>query len=341
MRKSLTTSARGVASTLALTLIFFQWAVSPVGGAARLFASQRGRETRPFPSKTVAAPGVAAGQTTALPLPVSFREAEGRGLLVRIWVNGVGEFTFAVDTGAGATILSPRVASAAHVEIESGGRDIQIGGLSGQSVGGGRKALPRSIAIGTRENFLPARGLTIVSPGLPPDIDGILDPTEAYSPHGYTIDFPRRELSAFDARRNPVRVSDAPPDGAVVPWLTDGGVLHRPFVMLGEGRRALLDTGSGFGLAISVEAAHALGIVSGGDGRERASTRDLAGGQIASRRLHTAATVRVGALVLRGVPTDILLDTNKSAPVILGRDALRPFRVTFDPLNQRIMFKPS
>src|SRR3954463_11736224 len=47
---------------------------------------------------------------TGLPSPIRFREVSGRGLLVSAWVNGAGPYTFAVDTGAGATILSRPVA---------------------------------------------------------------------------------------------------------------------------------------------------------------------------------------------------------------------------------------
>src|SRR5205085_3321701 len=105
-----------------------------------------------------------------------------------------------------------------------------------------------------------------------------------------------------------------------------------------EGRRALLDTGSGFGLAVDEEAARALGIIQM-EGRRRSGTRDLAGGEVHSSRIR-AATVSVGPLVLRGVPTDLLTSALKGAPVILGRDALRPFRLTFDPVSRLVMLDP-
>ncbi|HYE15872.1 MAG TPA: retropepsin-like aspartic protease, partial [Pyrinomonadaceae bacterium] len=114
---------------------------------------------------------------------------------------------------------------------------------------------------------------------------------------------------------------------------------RRPFVMLSEGRRALLDTGSGFGLAVDASAARALGINASG-GRERAGVRDLAGGRVEAQRVRPA-TVSVGPLVLRGVPTDLLTRAQKGAPVILGRDALRPFELTFDPVNRLVMLRPA
>jgi predicted aspartyl protease len=322
MRGSLKTALAGMTSALLLALLLFGRATPANAGAARSRLWQ----------------GEAAGRVgTALPAAVGFRESGSRGLLVRTWVNGAGPFTFALDTGAGATLLSSRAASAARVEVEAGGRGIVIGGLSGARAGGAKKAFVRTLALGARENLLPARGLFVVAPGLPEDVDGVLDPSEAFYPLGFTIDIPAGELGFFDPRTQPLRMSAAPREGAVVPWLTEGGT-RRPFVMLAEGRRALLDTGSGFGLAVDESAARTLGIIQT-EGRRGRGARDLAGGEVHARRVR-AATVSVGALVLRGVPTDLLVRAEKGAPVILGRDALRPFRLTFDPVNRLIMLDP-
>ncbi|MBC7911827.1 MAG: aspartyl protease family protein, partial [Pyrinomonadaceae bacterium] len=256
----------------------------------------------------------------AVPAPASFREVEGRGLLVKTWVNGAGAYTFAIDTGAGATILSERVAREARVAIK---RDstVSISGLSGASNGSGREATLRELAIGYQDNLLPAHASVIVTGGLPPDIDGVLDPTESFAPLGYVIDLPKGEISAFDPRTNPVRTSDATPGGAVVPWVFQAGS-KRPFVTLEGGRRALIDTGSGFGLAVNDEGARALGLVPRA-GRERNGVRDLGGGQVAARRI-APATIMIGELELRRVPTD-LISSERGAPILLGRDALAPF----------------
>jgi predicted aspartyl protease len=319
MRRSLKTALAGVTSTLLLALLLIGWAAPANAGAALSRLWQR------------------EGVERGLPAPISFRESDSRGLLVRTWVNGAGPFTFALDTGAGATLLSSRAAGEARVEVEVGGGGIRLGGLSGASVGGAKKAFVRTLALGSRENAVPARGLFVVAPGLPEGVDGVLDPSEAFGTLGFVIDIPAGELSFFDPRTRPLRAAAAPPEGAVVPWLTEGGT-RRPFVMLAEGRRALLDTGSGFGLAVDESAARTLGILQT-EGRHRRGTRDLAGGEVHSRRVR-AATVSVGALVLRGVPTDLLVRAEKGAPVILGRDALRPFRLTFDPVNRLIMLDP-
>lgn len=320
MRRSLKTALLGVTSALLLALLLIGWAAPALAGAALSRLWQRERVERGVPS------------------PVSFRESDGRGLLVRTWVNGAGPFTFALDTGAGATLLSPRAAGEARVEVEVGGAGIVIGGLSGATAGGAKKAFVRTLALGSRDNTVPARGLFVVAPRLPEEIDGVLDPSEAFGTLGFVIDIPAGELSFFDPRTRPLRKGDAPPEGAVVPWLTEGGA-RRPFVMLAEGRRALLDTGSGFGLAVDEAAARTLGILQA-EGRRGRSARDLGGGEVHSRRVR-AATVSVGSLVLRGVPTDLLVRAEKGAPVILGRDALRPFRLTFDPVNRLVMLDPA
>jgi predicted aspartyl protease len=321
MRASLKTALLGVTSALLLALLILGRAAPAFAGAALSLVWQD-----------------EAGRRGGLPASVNFRESEGRGLLVRTWVNGAGPFNFAIDTGAGATILSSRAASEARVEVEVGGRGIEIGGLSGASRGGAQKAFVRTVALGTRENSLPARGLFVVAPGLPSDVDGVLDPAEVFGALGFRIDMPAGRLSFFDPRTQPLRAGATPRGGAVVPWLTEGGA-RRPFVMLAEGRRALLDTGSGFGLAVNEAAARALGVLST-EGRERRGARDLGGGEVSARRVRPA-TVSIGPLVLRGVPTDLLLRSEKGAPVILGRDALRPFRLSFDPVNRLVMLDPA
>jgi predicted aspartyl protease len=346
MRRSLKTTLAGVASALLLATTLFGRAASDTFEAARFRQSVGqsstaardsliGRQVQdPFGSPTQREQ---TARSSALPSSVGFRES-GRGLIVRTWINGAGPFDFALDTGAGATILSSRAAGAARVEVEAGGRGITLGGLSGATRDGAQKAFVRTLALGSRENSVGARGLFVVAPGLPEGVDGVLDPSELFPSTGFTIDMRNGELSFFDPRTRPLRASQAPPEGAVVAWLTDGQS-RRPFVMLAEGRRALLDTGSGFGLAVDEAAAGALGIIQA-EGRRRTGTRDLAGGEVHSSRIR-AATVSVGPLVLRGVPTDLLTRAQKGAPVILGRDALRPFRLTFDPLSRLIMLDPN
>jgi hypothetical protein len=260
-----------------------------------------------------------------VPRSVSFREVPGRGLIVKTWVNSAGPFTFAIDTGAGATLLSPVVAEEARVTIKNG-RATSIAGLSGTKVSA-RDASIQSLAIGDRENYLPAKGTVLVIGGLPRDLDGVLDPTEVFSPLGYVIDLPQRELSAFDPRNSPIRMNEQPAEGAVVPWLREGRG-RRPFVMLDNGERALLDTGSSLGLAIRDSGAN--------DRKVPArAVHDVGGGQISTRRV-AATTIAIGTLTLRRIPTDLVSGTETDAPVLLGLSALRPFRLRFDPVHRLI-----
>jgi hypothetical protein len=260
-----------------------------------------------------------------VPRSVFFREVSGRGLIVKTWINSVGPFNFAIDTGAGATLLSPGVAEEARVTIKNGRAD-SIAGLSGTRVSA-RDASLQSLAIGDRENYLPAKGTVLVISGLPGDLDGVLDPTEAFSPLGYVIDVPQRELSAFDPLTAPIRMNEQPAEGAVVTWLREGRG-RRPFVMLDNGDRALIDTGSSLGLAIRDPGSN--------DRKVPASAvRDVGGGQISTRRV-AASTIAIGALTLRRIPTDLVSGTEAGAPVLLGLTALRPFRLKFDPVHHLI-----
>ena len=273
------------------------------------------------------APRTTVATSYSLPHAVSFREVSGRGLLARVWLNGIGPFNFAIDTGAGATIISPRVADEANVARTN--EQATIAGLSGINTVAQHASID-TFAIGDSDNLLPAKGAVLVSAGLPGDLDGLLDPIEAFSPFGLTIDLPQRELTAFDPNINPLKVSNAPADGAVVPWLHEANT-RRPFVMLDNGDRALLDTGSSLGLAVRDS-----------NMTSRSATyaeRDIGGGRISARRGQT--NIAIGALALRRVPTDFVSGTGTDAPVLLGLAALRPFRLRFDPLHRLIEIAPS
>ena len=266
-----------------------------------------------------------------IPTPASFRVVRDRGLLVRTWINGSGPYTFAIDTGAGGTIISERLAATLDISIHSG-RPVSLAGLSGRERHGGHEGFIKTLALGQAENLLPANHAVIVSAGLPRDIDGILDPTEAYSPLGYVIDIPGSEIEAFDCALHPLSTRNPPAEGAVVHWLIRGES-RRPFISLDDGRLALLDTGSAFGLAVTQNSrAH--------DGRYERRVQDIGGGSVTSSRADEA-TVSIGALTLRRVPTDILSGVEKGTPVLLGRAALYPFRLAFDPLHKLIAIGPS
>jgi predicted aspartyl protease len=248
--------------------------------------------------------------------------------LADVWVNSVGPFRFAIDTGAGGTLVSPRIASAARLDVRSS-RSRSIAGLSGRETTA-HDANVQTLAIGDQTNYVPGSREVVVTPGLPNDIDGVLDPTEAFSPLGYVIDIPQLELSTFDPRATPLRLEDQPRDGAVVRWLREGSS-RRPFVQLDNGDRALIDTGSSLGLGIRSTSESDRGRVS--------YSRDIGGGQVSTQRVRPM-TVAIGALRLRNIPTDVISGAEAGAPTLLGLSALRPFRLVFDPVNRLIEIAP-
>ncbi len=271
-----------------------------------------------------------SGEPANLPAPVTFREFEGRGLLAKAWLNGRGPFTVAIDTGAGMSLLTGAAATQAGITSVPGGSAV-IAGLSGREVNATKAVIDR-LALGWSGNVTSRRLAVAIAPSLPANVDGVIDPTDAFSPMGYVIDYPRKTIRAFDPNITPLDPRRAPADGVIVRWYRDGHS-RRPFVKLGDGRLALLDTGSGFGLAFSR---------SGGFARDRSPrySHDIGGGAIGSTRV-APTTVNIGALVLNEVPTDILDGVEKGAPVILGRDALYPFRLTFDPVRRLIEIVPA
>lgn len=292
------------------------WAV-PSAGAAHFFGRRVANR-----SNTTVSP----------PLPARFRLDKERGLLLRVWINGGGPYVFAVDTGAGLNVISQGAVSAARLPIRNAQHTI-IGGLSSARTSSNREAVINQMALGDRGNTLPSTQTALIVSNLPPDLDGILDPTQAYSPYGYSIDMPNELIEALTSGVINSQVSLGS-DGAVVSWLLVGGD-KRPFVKLGDGRIALVDTGSGFGLGVSERDA----IIVGRNGQRRQAdyVRDIGGGTISSRRV-SPTTITIGDLVLRGIPTDILFGVEKGAPVILGRDALYPFKISFDPQRRLIKF---
>jgi hypothetical protein len=97
------------------------------------------------------------------------------------------------------------------------------------------------MAVGDSQNYLPTKTDVIISTGLPRDVDGLLDPNDAFGSLGYAIDIPRRELSFFNPNESPLSPRSQPRDGAVVAWQREGNS-HRPFVVLNTGERVLSTT---------------------------------------------------------------------------------------------------
>ena len=274
---------------------------------------------------------VGGSVATSIPAPIRFRVVRDRGLLVTAWLNGSGPYTFAIDTGAGVSIVSQNAILRAAIPTQPF-RQTLLGGLGGSRILSDREATIKELALGDPGNFLPGRLLVAIATDLPSGVDGILDPTEAFGPLGYSIDLPNHELEAFDPKSRPLRTNDIPAGGTVVRWVRERSS-RRPFVRLSDGRLALIDTGSSFGLAVNEVGS------SGGSNNRNRGVNDLSGRMVQVRRV-APTTVSLGDLVLGSVPTDVLTGVAAGTPIILGRDALYPFRITFDPLAQLISIEP-
>jgi len=282
----------------------------------------------------IARRGANEGRTLAQePLAARFRVENDRGLLLRIWLNGSGPYVFALDTGAGMNVIAQRVVTEIKLPTKAA-PSTYVGGLTSSRIVSNREAIINQMAVGERGNALPSSQTALIVTNLPLDIDGIIDPTQAYAPLGYSIDLPNEQIEALGAEGVLTRPQGS--EGAVVAWIRKPDDA-RPFVRLGDGRLALLDTGSRFGLAVNERNA-----VIVGNNRENGNVvgRDIAGGIIRSRRV-SPTTISIGELVLRRIPTDILFGVHEGAPLILGRDALYPFKISFDPRRRLIAFVAS
>jgi hypothetical protein len=206
--------------------------------------------------------------------------------------------------------------------------------LSGVTTTSSREAVINEIGLGDRSNTIRSAKTAVIVPSLPSGVDGIMDPIDIYSPFGFSIDIPNQRIAPLDSNSQPLRPTG---EGAIVPWLQSGD-LTRPFVRLGDGRLALVDTGSSFGLAVNGRDA----VIRGSRGKPQPAedTRDIGGGFITSRRV-APTTISIGELVLRNVPTDVLFGIDDDAPVILGRELLNPFKISFDPQRRLIQFTAS
>jgi predicted aspartyl protease len=265
--------------------------------------------------------------------PIRLRDERDRGLTATAWINGAGPFTFAVDTGAGVSLISRSVVERARLAVTKSRRPL-VGGLSTAPIASNQEARLSGLSLGTPNNRISTNAVAAVVPNLPGSIDGILDPADVFSPLGFSVDLPQRQLRVFDTKTEALRFNQVPRDGAVVRWVREAGN-DRPFVRLSDGRLALIDTGSGFGLAVTDARTNV-----GRNHGEFKNRTDLGGGRVQSHEV-APQTVSIGPLVLRNVPTDVLTGVAPGTPLILGRRALFPFKITFDPIARLISFEPT
>ena len=145
-------------------LVSMVWAV-PLAGAAQFISRSVARESH---------------SAAVLPLPARFRVQKESGLLLRVWLNGSGPYIFALDTGAGLNVITERVAGEARLPFRTV-RPTVMGGLTSAKISSNREVVISQMSVGDRGNSLPSPQTAVIVSSLAPGIDGILDPTEAYS----------------------------------------------------------------------------------------------------------------------------------------------------------------
>src|ERR1044072_3185800 len=232
-----------------------------------------------------------------------------------------------IDAGAGVSLIRRSVVDQARLSVAKSRRSL-VGGFSTSPISFDQESRVSGLALGRAGNNVAGSFTAAVVNSLPGGIDGVLDPTDVFRPYGYSVDLPRNELRVFDTAAYRLRVSEVPKDGAVVRWVREAGS-DRPLVRLSYGRLVLLDTGSALALAVN----------QGGRSSGSNIPHDLGGGTFQSRRIEPQ-TVSIGPLVLNKVPTDLLTGVAPGTPIILGRGALFPFKITFDPASRLIAFEP-
>src|SRR6185295_18175431 len=131
---------------------------------------------------------------------------ESSGLLASGWINGAGPFVFAIDTGAGVSLVSRNVIERARLQVTKSRRPL-VGGLSTSPIASDQETQISGIALGTRDNRVPGGFTAAVVNTLPGSIDGVLDPTEVFKPFGYSVDLPNKELQVFDTATYRLRVT--------------------------------------------------------------------------------------------------------------------------------------
>lgn len=283
-----------------------------------------------IPGKGIAHQRVQRLRVADVVAPIRLKDERERGLLAQGWINGAGPFVFVIDTGAGVSLINRNVVAQSRLQVTKSRRAL-VGGLTTSPIASDQETRVSGLALGQRNNNMPGSFNAAVVGNLPGAIDGILDPTDVFKPYGYSVDIPNRELRVIDTGAQRLRVDEVPRGGAVVRWVRETGN-DRPFVKLGDGRLALIDTGSTLGFALNEPRRVT--------GSNHIITHDLGGGAIQSRRV-TPQTVNIGTLVLNKVPTDVLTGVAPGTPIILGRGALFPFKITFDPAARLIAFEPT
>ncbi len=118
--------------------------------------------------------------------------------LVDVTINGKGPFRMAVDTGAGATLLSP--AAAAKAGVVTGGAAIRMGGAGGMGAEAkaGKADLTLGATVWSGATVLVGDVLSPVSKEAGAEIDGVLG-APLFARKRLVLDYPRRRVWVGDS----------------------------------------------------------------------------------------------------------------------------------------------
>ena len=85
--------------------------------------------------------------------PIRLRD-ESSGLLASGWINGAGPFVFAIDTGAGVSLISRSVVEQARLQATKSRRPL-VGGLSTSPISSDQETRIAGLSLGRRDNQVP------------------------------------------------------------------------------------------------------------------------------------------------------------------------------------------
>ncbi len=262
-------------------------------------------------------------------------------LVVKASIDGRGPFKLVLDTGAGATVLTPRAFRALRLSA----------GVSGTASGLGTQTVPEKKIILSRVEVgeAAARNVAAVVIDLPPDltyqgrygrIDGIL---------GYT--FLKNFIAAIDYQHHTATFStpgSSPPTRYVssLPMLPGHSAPEIRGTVAGAPAVLMLDTGNN-GISIaSARFAHNDPALSQHTCSSAEQTHEGVGGFV-STPLVRARDISVGNSVIHNVALAIshapekALASAHSPDVILGNDFLRRFQLVIDYPGRVVYLMPT
>jgi hypothetical protein len=281
------------------------------------------------------APIVAPAQT------VTVRIDDLAGILVvSAMVDGKGPYHFVLDTGAGITVVTPKLAEA--VGLTAAGSDIAHG-TSDQTVAA-RLTTLKSLAVGTAMQADVAAAIVPLSldltyQGAYGTIDGIVGATFLRN-YVVSLDIAGgRATFAPTSAQNPLEKGKALPLTFTANYIPVVGA-----IVEGAPGSFEIDSGNNDDLLLTQSFASAHGVGSGYRAPIHSEYVGV-GGSASSTRIR-AASISVGPFILHGIPAEI----SQAKSGVLQRDGLdgnfgydvfRQFVVTIDYGNARLYLQPS